>query len=289
MTELDRLLSEQGHRYPDGALVIAMRETALGGWLPVVVSKELQPLLLWGDEQPGFTQDALRGNDGRILYVLASTPPGVRTPGLLRVPVDKRLRPLHRLMATVTATGSTMLDDPDSMEAQGTGADPWHSIGSVLDFAATTARGEIHIQAVESAEGDLTEIVLAGDGHPLLFFVDMQQLKAQPGSSFPQLTLMVMVVSSEEDRPGLVAMASDPDLRPLYSSRWLNERLGQRERGKDTQETSAPHTAMQTSPETIVPRLEVVEAIRKLAELRDSGILSEEEFSTKKQQLLDRI
>ena len=48
-------------------------------------------------------------------------------------------------------------------------------------------------------------------------------------------------------------------------------------------------TAEVPSPEESRSKEDIVDTIRRLGELRDAGLLTDEEFQTKKQELLDRL
>ena len=105
-----------------------------------------------------------------------------------------------------------------------------------------------------------------------------------------------VVVTAYPESPGVCKVTLASEKKPEYAepvAAWIQREL--------VEKTSAVEAPQQTPPTPIQEGLatqqptssstggDIPEQIRKLAELRDAGVLSTEEFETKKRDLLDRM
>ncbi|HIE69152.1 MAG TPA: SHOCT domain-containing protein [Planctomycetes bacterium] len=111
-----------------------------------------------------------------------------------------------------------------------------------------------------------------------------QSLLKLPDALFTHLALVLadLRIASAEPAPAIeVAPAEAPPTVTDKAFDLVSELV------KDRFSSGAKTTA--DAPVTPAPQVDVTEQLRKLASLRDAGILSEEEFTVKKTELLERL
>ena len=69
----------------------------------------------------------------------------------------------------------------------------------------------------------------------------------------------------------------------------LNKAEAQKAKAIIEEQAAAAHHALVGAGTATTPQPDIADQIKKLADLRDAGILTEEEFATKKAELLDRM
>ena len=105
-----------------------------------------------------------------------------------------------------------------------------------------------------------------------------------------------VVVTAYPESPGICKVTLTSEKKPEYAepvAAWIQRELVEKTRAVEASQQTAP-TPRQEGLATQQPTSssgsgDIPDQIRKLAELRDAGVISAEEFETKKRDLLDRM
>jgi hypothetical protein len=197
-----------------GNIVIAhLRREREDTWDALVVAENgLLPLVFWAPSAL-HAEDAIRDDEGNVLHVIQSTPPGVTPSGLVPSPADANSSPTGTLISIVTSEGHTSIRPPHEEPLPPPDFGPT-MLRSLFENVAHRKGTEYAIADLETAAGGTIPVLLDWDGRPILFWVDMPKEQSER-------TLMTAVATDK----GFVAMAVDDELRPLHSKEWLTEHL----------------------------------------------------------------
>lgn len=215
MTEQLDLILEGAKRFNGGSIVIAhLQRPDEDAWDALVVSSEMQPLTFWAQGDQEF-KDAYVREDGAVLMVVMSTPPGIEPSGLLSVPAASTGSPVVNLEAVVTEDGTVVIgtpgDDAPKKPPPPFGPD---MIASLLAQAAMRDDEERYMLFdMDAADGGKAAILADWDKRPMFLWVEME-----PGNR--ELMAVTGLPAG-----GFVCQTIDSDLRPLHSSEALEELL----------------------------------------------------------------
>lgn len=201
---------EHAKRDPHGHVAVAhLRRQDKDVWDAIVVAEDAQPLVFWAHGEQPDMKDLVIREDGSVMMVVISTPPGVQPAGLLVVPANAWGSPLATLVSVVSQEGLTMVSSAGDTESASPPPMGRDMLISLLDHAAARNEGGYAVTELETADGGTATVLLDWDGRPVMFWLEV------PGDESPR-TLMTAMASPDGD--GLIAMAVDGDLRPLYST-----------------------------------------------------------------------
>lgn len=137
------------------------------------------------------------------------------------------------------------------------------------------------VQLGQGRYGDKQGLVVLTDQR--LFFFE-KSLGSQTVEEFPIASVNSVNVGSKMTGEVLTIHSSGNQSEIKYLQHGQGDELARQMRKL----MQAPPAAAPTAPESTA-QPDPIEQIRKLAELRDAGVLDEQEFVAKKQQLLDRM
>lgn len=216
MSEQLDLVLANAKRFSGGALVIAqLQRSDEDAWDALVVGADMQPLTFWAEDAQGI-EDAHTREDGAVLMVVMSTPPGIEPSGLLSVPAVSTGSPAVRLVAIVNEDGTVVIGSPgdDGPRKPPPPFGPY-MISSLLEQSALRTDDDqgFMLGETEAAGGGKASILADWDKRPMLLWIAMDSGERE-----------LMVVTGLPEG-GFVCQAVDSDLHPLYSSETLAQRL----------------------------------------------------------------
>jgi hypothetical protein len=216
MSEAFELALEEGKRNQAGELVFAfLQQPDEDAWDSLLVGMDGQPLTFW-DKSVGMEGEVSR-EDGSVLTVVVSTPPGVRPVGWQGVPAHSSGSPLGRLVAIVGPDGITEVEPPRGQNPP----KPPPPMGRDLiktplgQFAMRDDEGHYRAVEVDTTDGGRATILVDWDGRVMMLWTEVD----------PEEGRRLMVVTVLPDDTGLVCQTIDSELRPGKSGDSLVELL----------------------------------------------------------------
>jgi hypothetical protein len=213
--ELDPVL-ENAKRFSGGDLAIAqLQRPDEDAWDALVVGADMQPLTFWAQSGEEFADAHVR-EDGAILMVVMSTPPGIEPAGLLSVPAISSGSPTMRMNAIVNQDGAVVIgnagDDTPPKPPPPFGPDMIASLVEQAALRTKDSKGYV-LGEMDAADGGKAMVLADWDKRPMLLWLEMEAGKRE-----------LMAVTGLP-AGGFVCQAVDPSLQPLHSSEALAETL----------------------------------------------------------------
>jgi hypothetical protein len=105
-----------------------------------------------------------------------------------------------------------------------------------------------------------------------------------------------VVVTAYPESPGVSKVTLTSEKKPEYAepvAAWIQRELVEKTRAVEASQQTAPTSRQEglatRQPTASTTSADIPDQIRKLAELRDAGVISADEFENKKRDLLDRM